>query len=103
MIQKNDTSLDLDRNSVSIKSSTIVKLNEHFTIFTMEGPVDFTTEIVCDFADVPEKYHEVCLNILTSKYTNKVSFGNNPFSECKPVVKRKWWEFWKPKYIETKK
>jgi hypothetical protein len=51
--------------------------------------------------NIPEKYHEVALNILTAKYLNKVSFGDNPFSECKPIVKRKWWEFWKSKYIPT--
>ena len=39
-------------------------------------------------------------NVLSSKYLNKASFGDNPFSECKPIVKRKWWEFWKSKYVE---
>ena len=48
----------------------------------------------------PEKYHEIFLNVLTSKYLGKVSFGDNPFSECKPMIRRKWWQFWKPKYIE---
>jgi hypothetical protein len=33
--------------------------------------------------------------MLTSKYINKVSFGDNPFSECKPLSKRKWYQFWK--------
>jgi hypothetical protein len=33
--------------------------------------------------------------MLTSKYLNKVSFGDNQFSECKPPLKRKWWQFWK--------
>jgi hypothetical protein len=96
---------NLDQNSgqhsISIKTSTIVKLNENFTVYTMEGPVDFNTQITCDFADIPDKYHETCINVLTSKYTNKVSFGRNPFSECKPLVKRKWYQFWKSKYFEA--
>ena len=103
MKNEKESIFDLHIDRVSIKASTIVKLNEHFTVFTMDGPVDFKAEITSDFADIPEQYHEVCLNVLTSKYTNKVSFGQNPFSECKPVVKLKWWQFWKPKYIQTDK
>lgn len=100
--KKKNSTIELKFDTISIKSSTIVKLNEHFTIYTMEGPFDFKTEVICDFADIPEQYHEVCLNVLTSKYNNKVSFGQNPFSECKPVVKRKWWQFWKSEYFELK-
>ena len=101
MKNKKTSVYDLDDSTISVKSSTTVKLNEHFSVFTTEGPIDFRTEIVCDFADIPEKYHEVCLNVLTSKYTNKVSFGRNPFSECKPLRKRKWWQFWKTEYFEA--
>jgi len=101
-MKKNKTAnYDLDEHLISVKSSTIVKLNEQFSVYTMDGPIDFRVEIKCDFADIPEKYHEICLNVLTSKYANKVSFGRNPFSECKPIVKRKWWQFWKSKYFET--
>jgi hypothetical protein len=24
-----------------------------------------------------------------------VSFGDNPFSQCVPPPKKKWWQFWK--------
>ena len=37
------------------------------------------------------------MNVLTSKYINKVSYGENPFSQCKPLPKKKWYQFWKPK------
>lgn len=86
---------------VNIKTSTVVKLNEYFTVHTEDGPFDLTAEITADFGSIPEKYHEVFMNVLTSKYLNKVSFGENPFSECKPVVKRKWWQFWKSKYFTS--
>jgi len=102
MNKNKTTTFDLDEHLISVKASTIVKLNEHFSIYTMKGPVDFNVDITCDFAGIPEEYHEICLNVLTSKYANKVSFGRNPFSECKPVVKRKWWQFWKSQYFETK-
>ena len=84
---------------VSVKTSTVVKLNEYFSLLTLEGPVDFKVDITADFVDIPEQYHEVVLNMLTSKYTNKVSFGHNPFSECNPPVKRKWYQFWRSKYF----
>lgn len=91
---------NLGNDYINVKASSIVKLQEHFTVFTQEGPVELSVEIKADLADVPKKYHEIFLNVLTSKYINKVSYGNNPFSQCKPIIKRKWWEFWKPKFIE---
>jgi hypothetical protein len=99
--KNNIITFDLDEHSISVKASTVVTLNEQFSVYTMEGPIDFKVDIKCDFIDIPEQYHEVCLNVLTSKYANKVSFGRNPFSECKPIVKRKWYQFWKAKYFES--
>lgn len=98
-----NTAYNLGTEYVNVKSSTVVKLNEEFIVHTEEGPYVLSTEITADFGTVPEKYHEVFLNVLTSKYLNKVSFGDNPFSECRPVVKRKWWQFWKSKYFSIQK
>lgn len=84
---------------LNIKASTIVTLNEQFIVHTEDGPQFLYVNITADFVDLPKKYHEIFLNVLTSKYANTVSFGNNPFSECKPIVKRKWWQFWKTKYF----
>ena len=80
---------------VNIKTSTIVRMNEGFTLITEEGPVHLDVQIVADFAEIPPKYHEVFSNMLTSKYLNKVSFSANPFSECKQTTQKKWWELWK--------
>lgn len=88
---------------MNIKTSAIVKLNEQFVIYTEDGPVTLTVEVSADFAKIDKKYHEIFFNVLTSKYLNKVSFGDNPFSECRPMVKRKWWQFWKTKYVEQLK
>lgn len=82
---------------VIVKNSHIVKMAEHFTLLAPEGALDLKVDIIADFENIPLAYHEVFLNILTAKYLNKVSFGDNPFSLCKPLVKRKWWQFWKPK------
>lgn len=85
---------------MNIKSSQLVKLKENFVVYTESGPITLNVDISADFADVPQKYHEIFFNVLSSKYLNKVNFGDNPFSECRPLVKRKWWQFWKPKYSE---
>jgi hypothetical protein len=84
---------------VNIKTSTVVKLREDFTIMSEEGPITISVDINADFVGIPQKYHEIFLNVLTSKYLNKVSYGDNQFSQCKPVTKRKWFQFWKSKYF----
>ena len=81
------------------KASTTISMKEQFTVYTQDGPQHLNVNISADFDEIPKKYHEVFLNVLTSKYSNSASFGNNPFSECKPVQKKKWWQFWKTKYF----
>ena len=85
---------NLEVDNISIKSSTVVRLNQYFTLLTTEGTIDLKVDISADFDTIPEEYHEVLLNMLTSKYLNKVSFGHNPFSQCKPPKKKKWYQFW---------
>lgn len=85
---------------LNLQTSSIVRLQEQFIVYTPDGPITLTTEVTADFVKIDEKYHEVFFNILSSKYLNKASFGDNPFSKCRPIVKRKWWELWKSKYVE---
>jgi hypothetical protein len=87
--------INIQSEYISVKTTTLVETEEHFQLLTLEGPIDFKVKITADMADIPEKYHEVALNMITSKYINKVSFGHNPFSQCNPPVKRKWYQFWK--------
>ncbi len=84
---------------INIKTSSILKLYEQFVVYTEEGPITLNVKVTADFAQIDSKYHEIFYNVLTSKYMNKASFGDNPFSECRPVKKRKWWEFWKSRYF----
>jgi hypothetical protein len=72
-------------------------MNEYFTLQTETGAVDLKVDISADFKDIPQEYHEIMINMLTSKYLNKVSFGHNPFSKCNPPKTRKWYQFWKSK------
>lgn len=85
--------------TVNVKTTKLVNLYEVFTVITEDGPVDLRVSVSADFNEIPEKYHEIFLNVLTAKYLNKVNFGANPFSECKPIVKKKWWQFWKAEYF----
>lgn len=89
-----------DGSYINVQTSSIVKLNEQFIVHTEEGPIALTVDIIADFAKIDKKYHEIFFNILSSKYLNRASFGDNPFSECRPIIKRKWWQFWKSKYVE---
>ena len=98
-MSNNKTSYNLGNTYVNLRQSNVVRLNEEFLVYTESGPISLKTEIEADFSDIPEEYHEVFLNLLTAKYLNKVSFCDNPFSQCKPVVKRKWYQFWKSKYF----
>lgn len=90
--------INLGSDSMLVTTSTVVRMNEYFTLITEKGSIDLRVDINADFKEIPQEYHEILVNMLTSKYMNKVSFGHNPFSQCKPPQKRKWYQIWKPKY-----
>ena len=90
--------ISLGNSYLNIQTSKNVELNETLSLMTEEGVCDLEVKIIANFETIPEKYHEVFLNILTAKYYSKVSFGNNPFSQCLPPKKKKWYQFWKQKY-----
>lgn len=83
---------------ITVKTSKLVQMENNLYVSHTNGPVKLKVNISADFNEIPEKYHEIFLNVMTSKYLGSVSFGENPFSECSPMKKRKWYEFWKEKY-----
>jgi len=85
---------NLQADNIKVSASTIIKLSEHFTLTTTDSVHDLRVDISADLADIPSEYHEVFVNMLTSKYINKVSFGDNPFSLCTVKRRRYWWQFW---------
>jgi hypothetical protein len=89
--------ISLGNNYLNIQTSKNVELNEVVTVLTENGSYDLEVKIIANFETIPEQYHEVFLNILTAKYYGKVSFGDNPFSQCLPPRKKKWYQFWKQK------
>ena len=100
-MSKKETDIYLGGGSnINVRTASIVSVNNSLKLITPnDGAITLDIKIEADFDTIPKKYHEVFLNVLTSKYSNSVSFGNNPFSECRPVQKKKWWQFWKTQYF----
>ena len=97
-MNKKETDLHMGNGYfMNIKTSNNVTLYEAFTIDDDGTPIRLNVQITADFAEIPEKYHEIFFNVLSSKYLNKVTFTDNPFSMCKTNEKRKWYQLWKPK------
>jgi len=81
---------------VDIKTSRNVRMRNTLTLVGDNGDaIDLNVDIEADFETIPDKYHEVFLNMLMAKYYSKVSFGDNPFSQCLPPKKKRWYQFWK--------
>lgn len=83
-------------NNLVMNTSTMVTCHETLTLVVNgRRSIDLDCKIQADFNTIPEEYHEVFMNMLTSKYCKTASFGDNPFSKCVPTKKKKWWMFWK--------
>ena len=82
--------------NLSFKQAKLITTGNLLKLQTKEdGIITLDVKIQADFDTIPEKYHEVFFNILSAKYLDSVSFGDNPFSKCLPPKKKKWWQFWK--------
>ena len=89
-------------NNLEMKSSRLVKTHQILYLITEDKSTpSLSVEISADFGTIPEEYHEVFLNMMSAKYLGRVSFGDNPFSQCQPAPKRKWYQFWKPINLEV--
>ena len=83
-------------NNINIKTASIVSVHNSLKLITPnDGAISLDIKIEADFDTIPEKYHEVFLNMVSAKYVDSVSFGDNPFSLCIPSPKKKWYQFWK--------
>jgi len=83
-------------NNLTIQTTKNVELRETLSLLNgSSDPIELDVKITADFGSIPEQYHEVFLNMMTSRYYGKASFGDNPFSQCLPPKKKKWYQFWK--------
>ena len=98
-MNKKETEINLGSGfNLEMKSARMV--NTHQTLYLTtedKGTLSLSVEISADFDSIPEEYQEVFLNMMSAKYLGRVSFGDNPFSQCQPAPKRKWWQIWKKK------
>ena len=82
--------------NINVKKASIVTVHNSLKLITpYDAAISLDVKIEADFDSIPEKYHEVFLNMISSKYLDSVSFGDNPFSQCIPQPKKKWYQFWK--------
>jgi len=83
-------------NNLIMTTSKLVTCHEVLTLVVNgKRSISLDIKVQADFDTIPEEYHEIFLNMMTSKYCKAVSFGDNPFSKCQPAPKRRWYQFWK--------
>jgi len=94
---KKETDIYLGGGSnIYVRIASIVSVNNSLKLITPnDGAITLDIKIEADFDTIPKKYHEVFLNMISTKYLDSVSFGDNPFSLCQPPPKKKWWQIWK--------
>ena len=100
-MNKKETEINLGSgNNLEMRSSRLVKTYQTLYLITEDkGTLSLSVEISADFDSIPEEYQEVFLNMMSAKYLGRVSFGDNPFSQCQPAPKIKWYQFWKSKTL----
>jgi hypothetical protein len=96
---ENNQDIGFSGDWINIRKSTVITLNDYLVVQHNDGPIQLKVNITADFNTIPKEYHEIFLNVLSARYQGRVNFGDNPFSNCKPVQKRKWYQFWKSKYF----
>lgn len=94
--KKTNSQIYLGNGYLNVETSQIVEARNTLKLKTGDNDYQLLeVKITADFSKISEKYHEVFLNIMSAKYMDSVSFGDNPFSKCLPPPKKKWWQFWK--------
>jgi hypothetical protein len=83
-------------SNLNFQTTKLITTHNTLKLITLSnGTINLDVKIEADFDTVPEQYNEVFLNMMSAKYLDTVSFGDNPFSQCIPPPKKKWWQFWK--------
>lgn len=82
-------------NNTTFETAKLYTINNTVAVKDKDDWIDLNVKIQVDLSQVDEIYHEIFINLLTSKYMGVASFGDNPFSKCEPNNKKHWWQFWK--------
>jgi hypothetical protein len=81
-----------DYTQYKVKISSIVEMTEEFTILSDDGEIKLEVTISADFEEIPEKYREIFINMMTTKYMNRASLTTNLYSQYKPIPQKSWTE-----------
>jgi hypothetical protein len=82
-------------NNTTYETAKLYTINNTVVVKDKYDWINLNVKIQVDLSEVDEKYHEIFVNVLTSKYMGVASFGDNPFSLSKSVNNKQWWEIWK--------
>jgi hypothetical protein len=97
-MSKKDQEINLGNgNNLEMKSSLTVTTYETLYLDDNGKRVAFEVNISSNFDKLDEKLRESAFNMMSSRYLGIVSYGDNPFSNCQPAPKRRWYQFWKSK------
>jgi hypothetical protein len=85
-----------DGKHLTVKSSTVVSMNDQLRLMTGEGKsITLNVEIKADFDKIPPAYHQMFLQMLQIRYGGIVNIWDNTQPFSKPEVKKKWYQIWK--------
>jgi hypothetical protein len=90
-----EINLGSGNNLITTTSKLVTTHNTLQLITPIDGIIEIAVKIEADFDSIPEKYHEVFFNMICAKYVDKVSFSDNPFSQCISTPRKRWFQFWK--------
>jgi hypothetical protein len=86
-----------DGKHLTIKTSTVVQMNDQLKLMTGEGKgITLDIEIKSDFDKIPPGYHQMFMQMMQIRYGSIVNIWDNtqPFTPPEKQSKR-WYQFWK--------
>jgi len=93
--QQNEINLGGGKNLI-MTTSKLVTCHETLTLVVNgAGGIPLDVTIQADFDTIPIEYHEIFLNMMSTKYLKTTSFSDNPFSQCRSTPEKRWYQFWK--------
>jgi hypothetical protein len=85
-----------DGKHITIKTSTVVQMNDQLKLMTGEGTgITLDIEIKADFDKIPPAYHQMFMQMMQIRYGSIVNIWDNTQPFSKPEIKKKWFQFWK--------
>lgn len=78
-----------------IQNRKLVILFEKLSLVDGKRTIELDIKIEADFEDIPKKYHEYFLSMITTKYYSKLYFNDTNFQTDMQIPKKPWYNFLK--------